>query len=247
MKETVAARLGQLRERYGFTQEQLAEKISVSRQAVSKWECGDAVPDLDNLSALATLYNITLDELVGRSEATPKSNVHISFKEGINVQDKDKHVHVGWDGVRIDKEGIWIDEAACESQEKRYEHHMHWHKRSAFSRIPIIPLLFVVFLVLGLFFGKWMLGLGVLAWSFTWGSITGIVDAIYFKRGSRKICDYVAGLFFSLGLSSFLFVGFVYDQWSSGPVLPFPSWYLPLGGLVVCMLIHMLWPKPERK
>ena len=66
MKQDLAALLGQFREKRGLTQEQLAEKLNASRPAVSKWECGDATPDLDNLVALAELYGITLDELTGR-------------------------------------------------------------------------------------------------------------------------------------------------------------------------------------
>ena len=59
-----ANRLADLRKTNGFSQEELAEKIGVSRQAVSKWENGESSPDTDNLIALASLYGITLDELV---------------------------------------------------------------------------------------------------------------------------------------------------------------------------------------
>lgn len=52
------------RKKSGFTQEQVAEKIGVSRQAVLKWESGDALPDIDNIIALANLYEVTVDSLV---------------------------------------------------------------------------------------------------------------------------------------------------------------------------------------
>ena len=58
-----------LRKKQGLTQEQLAERIDVSRQAVSKWETGAAVPDLDKLQALSAVFNVTLDELVGNAQA----------------------------------------------------------------------------------------------------------------------------------------------------------------------------------
>ena len=48
-----------------LSQESLAEQLNVSRQAVSKWECGEALPDTENLIALAKLYNLSLDELIG--------------------------------------------------------------------------------------------------------------------------------------------------------------------------------------
>jgi AbrB family looped-hinge helix DNA binding protein len=47
-----------------YTQEEVAEKINVSRQAVAKWENGDSLPDIDNCMALAKLYDVTLDNLV---------------------------------------------------------------------------------------------------------------------------------------------------------------------------------------
>ncbi len=48
----------------GLTQEQLAEKIGVSRQAVAKWEKGETLPDIDNIISLADLYGVTIDSLV---------------------------------------------------------------------------------------------------------------------------------------------------------------------------------------
>ena len=62
-------RLASLRKEKGYSQEELAEKLGVSRQAVSKWENGEASPDTANLIALAELYDISLDELVGKAPA----------------------------------------------------------------------------------------------------------------------------------------------------------------------------------
>ncbi len=53
-----------LRKGRKLSQEQVAEAIGVSRQAVAKWESGEAVPDLMNCAALTKLYDVTLDELV---------------------------------------------------------------------------------------------------------------------------------------------------------------------------------------
>lgn len=64
----------QKRKHLGLSQEELAAKLNVSRQAVSKWETGDSVPDLPKLLALANTLNVSLDALCGReasgSEAT---------------------------------------------------------------------------------------------------------------------------------------------------------------------------------
>ena len=50
---------------HGFTQEQLAEAVGVSRQTVAKWESGETSPDLDHAAALADAFGTTLDDLVG--------------------------------------------------------------------------------------------------------------------------------------------------------------------------------------
>lgn len=54
-----------LRRKNGLSQEALAEKVGVSRQAVSKWETGAAIPELDKLRALCACFGVTLDELTG--------------------------------------------------------------------------------------------------------------------------------------------------------------------------------------
>ena len=65
-----ANRLQQLRKENGYSQDALAEKLGLSRQAISKWERGESSPDTDNLIALAELYHMTLDQLLG-SEPEP--------------------------------------------------------------------------------------------------------------------------------------------------------------------------------
>ena len=61
------------RKQKGYNQEELAERIGVSRQAVSKWETGDAQPALSQLIALADALGISLDVLCGRTEPTATS------------------------------------------------------------------------------------------------------------------------------------------------------------------------------
>lgn len=65
MSTPLAQRLYELRRSSGISQEDLARKLGVSRQAVSKWECGESVPGTDNLIALARLYGVELGSLVG--------------------------------------------------------------------------------------------------------------------------------------------------------------------------------------
>ena len=61
---TLGARLQELRLRHGMSQDALADKLGVSRQAVSKWERDEATPDLDKIIKLSELYGISLDALL---------------------------------------------------------------------------------------------------------------------------------------------------------------------------------------
>lgn len=61
---TIAEKIKQLRKDNSMTQEDLAEKLSVSRQTISKWETSVTIPDADNIVAISKLFNITTDELL---------------------------------------------------------------------------------------------------------------------------------------------------------------------------------------
>lgn len=57
-----------IRQKNNLTQERLASDLAVSRQAVSKWESGRAIPDIENLMYISDLYGVSLDELVKGDE-----------------------------------------------------------------------------------------------------------------------------------------------------------------------------------
>ena len=68
---TFDQKLVTLRKQAGLSQEQLAEKLSVSRQAVSKWETGDTLPDTAKVIQLSRLFDVTIDYLLKEEETTP--------------------------------------------------------------------------------------------------------------------------------------------------------------------------------
>lgn len=57
-------RIYELRKKHGFSQEQLADKLGVARQTVSKWEIGETSPDIKQAQAIAKIFNVSLDELM---------------------------------------------------------------------------------------------------------------------------------------------------------------------------------------
>ena len=66
---TFAEKLKELRKQKGISQEQLAEKIYVSRQAITKWESGNGIPDIENLISISNLFNESLDSLLSEEKS----------------------------------------------------------------------------------------------------------------------------------------------------------------------------------
>ena len=79
-------KLQKLRKEHNITQEGLADKLNVSRQAVSKWESGSAYPDMEKLISLSRIFNISLDDLVNDKELVSKEKCvkKMDFKDMID-------------------------------------------------------------------------------------------------------------------------------------------------------------------
>ena len=95
-------KLYELRKQKGFSQEELANRLNVSRQTVSKWEVGDSTPDMEKLIAISDLFGISLDELVLDKAPEPapapqsaKSELYTDIKEKILTEDNGKKVRKG--------------------------------------------------------------------------------------------------------------------------------------------------------
>lgn len=147
MNIEIANRLVNLRKQNNLSQEALAEKLGISRQAVSKWERAEASPDTDNLILLARLYGVSLDELLKTEDEIPMpeeekeaeteenkewENSHTYGKtrvviglDGIHVQDDDdKIVHIGLDGIHAQNgsKDVHVDWSGIHIDQKPGEH-----------------------------------------------------------------------------------------------------------------------------
>lgn len=79
---TFAERLMALRRAKGWSQEELGERLGVTRQTVSKWELGSTTPEMEKLSALSALFGVSLDELVnGKQEQIPAEKPLVTEKQ----------------------------------------------------------------------------------------------------------------------------------------------------------------------
>ena len=125
-----------LRKLNGYSQEQIAEKIGISRQAYAKWENGMTVPDIEKASLLAQVYGITLDSLtkpknvdgIGKLPPAPLGKniwgVVTLGDRGQIVIPKDARDHLGINGgdrliVASDEVGIALIPADCFEKKMR--------------------------------------------------------------------------------------------------------------------------------
>lgn len=164
MNVVIAEKLLNLRKQHGFSQEELAEKLGVSRQAVSKWERAEASPDTDNLIRLAKLYGISLDELLLAGGTEEPSSQEEAAREGNGHKGKD-----------------WFF-SNMENKERRYEEHMEHkcgRKKSAMHQFPFPVLIAGIYILIGVIWGAWH------PWwilFFTIPLYYGIADAIVLRR-----------------------------------------------------------------
>lgn len=234
MNIEIANRLVKLRKSNSYSQESLAEKLGVSRQAVSKWERAEASPDTDNLILLAKLYGVSLDELLKtedeeigeetsfgdgntENENTEKKDsekedpeyVHVGLN-GVHVKDRDgSEVHVGFDGIHVDNtkknDSVHIDRNGVYVNGREY--HNVW---IGFSHaFPMTLIICILYLLIGACFHAWHPGWLLFLLIPIWYSIVAAIE----KRNAN--C-FAYPVFVTL---LFLCAGFFLGAWH-------PAWVL---------------------
>ena len=95
---TLGEKIKEARKNAGLTQEQLAQKLVISRQAITKWESDKGLPDIQNLKALAELLNVSVDYLLDDGQSAVKTvlreriDLSIYGEKKLNDKRKDKAV-----------------------------------------------------------------------------------------------------------------------------------------------------------
>lgn len=87
-------RLKEIRANQGLSQEQLAEKIGVSRQAITKWETNRGLPDVENMIILAEIFKVTLDELILQRKNEQEMQETLFESETVYDIDCNKHFDI---------------------------------------------------------------------------------------------------------------------------------------------------------
>ena len=156
----IADRLVKLRKKYGYSQEELADKLGLSRQAVSKWERAEASPDTDNLICLAKLYGVSLDELLATDEDID-TIVEEQVKEEAPAQEekvevnKDDHViFVGKGGKKVT---IGDDGVTCYNADGTVKKHQFDTKMAVIGAVEatLFTLATVAYIVVSALLGWW--------------------------------------------------------------------------------------------
>ncbi len=95
MKLNLGENIRKYRKRIDWTQEQLADRLGVSYQSVSRWESGNGYPDMEHLPTMARLFSVTMDDLIGygdENEKLPRREMEKRFRKVLMSEDIDEIV-----------------------------------------------------------------------------------------------------------------------------------------------------------
>lgn len=81
--------LARLRSESGLTQEETANHLGITKAAVSKWECGQSMPDISLLPAIADLYSTSIDDLFGRVQEPDKESINAAYQTALALLGED--------------------------------------------------------------------------------------------------------------------------------------------------------------
>lgn len=104
----LAEKLQHLRKQNSLSQEQLAEKLNVSRQSISKWESEQSVPEIDKIIKISDIFGVTTDYLLKDSDKTPDSSVPITKDDNIDFPSRKLRLVVGTIGITFSILSIFI-------------------------------------------------------------------------------------------------------------------------------------------
>jgi len=199
-----------LRKQRDISQEQLAEILNVSRQAISKWETGESMPDIENIVRLSGVFDVSTDYLLkayhNDAPAIAQSQVNMTvnnefigseFAENMFVEHEDDDYHI---------------EGSFHGKDGRYKG--GYNITFNFGGL-IYPVALLVFLILGFGWGMWRQAW--VAFPIAW-----VIEEIitYVKTGRLGISIYgVAG-------AVYLVIGFIWGLWHPGWIIFVAAWVL---------------------
>lgn len=229
MNIEIANRLLELRKKSGLSQDELASKLGISRQSVSKWERAEASPDTDNLICLAKIYGVSLDDLLSSDQTVDE--IATEKKESAEEIKKDNNVI-----SLTDDEGqtlkIENGHIRCFNADGTEEHFNKKQKLIvSIIDLIILSLTFVAYFVWSLVFNAWEVSWVV--WVLM-PAVMSIAEAIAQKKPSKFVYP-------CLIAAIYLFLGMQYNLWH-------PYWFLFITipfYYMICDLIEKICGKDD--
>lgn len=208
MNVEIANRLVQLRKQSNLSQEELAMRLGISRQAVSKWERAESSPDTDNLIALASLYKLSLDDLV-HSELPPEPTAYTPPYQPETVFTAEVPT---LDGSYFEVKGEKEEDAPAKKEDidplpegSFYDtKEGQMHKEGWLHRVPYPLFITALYLVLGFIFHQWHPG---------W--LVFMTIPIHYMPEKEKTFPYLLGNPVMISLI-YLILGFYLHLWHPG-------------------------------
>ncbi len=214
----LAENLQYLRKRDKITQEELADKLQVSRQSVSKWETGEAYPETEKIIALCDIFGVTMDDLMrGDVSGSCDSSAHMPAPIRENAYNDAKERGNGndippADGAAREKERARmkaINEAICGG---------------------VFGCAAIAYLCMGFILNLWHPGWLVFLLAFSVCAFSDEVFSAPKKKKQRQLVSRIfrglCGMTMMLGVTGYLFIGCVYGIWH-------PSWVIFIAAFVL--------------
>lgn len=213
MNIEIANRLVQLRKQHGYSQEELAAKLGLSRQAVSKWERAEASPDTDNLIMLSRVYGVSLDELLKTDEPIPEPEPD----KGVKVTINGKPLRFNKDDGFFFSYGDDDDNGCADCSDAQIDadgHIVIEHGEKTFwQEFPFPIFVTILYLGLGFAFGLWHPG-----W-ILFLTIPAYYSIVGWFSGRRRHCFLRAFPYTILMVIAFLCMGCIWGLWHPGWIL----------------------------
>ena len=229
MEKRIADRLVECRKKAGYSQEELADAIGVSRQAVSKWERCESSPDTDNLLQLARLYHISLDDLVN-GDAAPQRDDPSEKTERVDIKEATDGYVWEDDGMTVEIKESEITVKNEDGEEKTYDK-AAWKRKKAKERrinVTVSSVFTLLAVITYLLLGFYVKG----GWECAWPIfllipfVASLVEFCFYKR--------LAVIAFPcLVAAIYCFVGMTFGLWHPtwAMFISIPAYYLIAGNV----------------
>ena len=187
----LSEKIQQLRKQNEISQEQLAEKLNVTRQAISKWETGECLPDIENILQLSDIFGVTVDYLL-KDKPTPEAHPNPVDQKPFSTTPNNNHFN----------EDLAIADELDRRPARSWGRFDFTIEGGEGIKSVIYPLATLAYLIIGIYWGLWHPGwvIFIFAWL-----LTEVIS--FFRTGRFNVSIY------SIAAIAFLCVGFFTGQW----------------------------------